>query len=134
MLRAAIAALPYLRAQAGHMMRDTVTLAHADDVTLEWDDDNRYSSVTDAAAYYEGPGEVREPSSGDAQRLAGEEEVPGTSWQGRVPFTVAGVAEGDLLTVVASPDPDLVDASFRVTLDPPSANRTARRLSLRRNG
>jgi hypothetical protein len=84
---------------------------------------------TPGAVVYAGPCRVR-PAGREAQTAqAGGAEVFAFDYLVSVPFSVTGVAEGQRLTVTASPDPALVGVEVEVQKVDRGEHITARRLS-----
>jgi len=118
------------RGRAAHraLMRDTVVIAR---VVGQTTDPVTGVVSTAYATVYTGPADVKLPPSLETQKaLAGDRRVELSRYDVTLPFhTAVDFAPLDVVRVVASEDPHLVDRTLVVVSVGYSARRTARHLS-----
>jgi hypothetical protein len=121
------AALARGRAAAQALMVDTCTITRVTGTTTDKDTGVVTETVTEV---YTGRCRVQQGTTGQGNRLdPGETSVVLLRLEAQLPMSVVGLAEGDVLTVTASPhDGDLVGRRFRIHDLAHKTHATARRV------
>jgi len=117
-------------------MVDACTLAHPGGGEPAYDEVDGISTVNPQVPYYSGRCLVKTEHV-LATEEAGGEQVLADRWPAELPASVDGVRRGDIFTLTASEDPDLlglVAKSLRVGDVDSTQLAASRRIVLQRNG